>query len=107
MISGIPALISGVALPFYPAEALPWVAISWPPAILGGYRIWRATNPTAALGRDIWWRVRRLLAAVAAGVVVILAIAYPQAVALIVGIWLVAMVLLGIALWSVHRHGDG
>lgn len=93
LVAGLPAMFSAMVLPFDPALALPWVGLSSPPAALAGYHIWRARIPMADAGHELAGRARRAIGVVYTAVVVTLAGVYPQFVALIVGLWLAAILL--------------
>ncbi len=51
LISGLPALLSAIVLPFNTALALPWVVLTWTVAVVSGYRIWRIDHPIEDGGR--------------------------------------------------------
>lgn len=103
MGAGLPAMFSAMVIPFDPALALPWVAFSWPLAALGGYHIWRARNPTADTGREVTRRVRGAIVFVAWFGVALLAMAYPQLAALIIGLYVAGMLLLLLVLERLPR----
>ena len=106
MGAGLPAMFSAMVFPFDPALALPWVAFSWPLAALGGYQIWRARHPTADAGHEIARTVRGAIALVATVGVYLLGNAYPQFVALIVGLYLAVVLLLFAFLAWATRDGS-
>lgn len=87
MLAGLPAIFSAMVLPFDAALALPWVAVSWPLAGLGGYQIWRAQHPAANAANEIKRRTRAFLAALATAIAGAFAALYPQVPVLIVGAW--------------------
>lgn len=93
MIAGLPAMFSAMVLPFDAALALPWAAVSWPLASLGGYQIWRAQHPTTSAVTEISRRGRGVLGVVATAVAVTLGELFPEFVLLIVGLWAAAVAL--------------
>ena len=79
-------------LPFAPLAALPWAVLTWPPATLAGYRIWRARNPEKSATAEIARRARAVGSVVVTIVAVALAEAYPQVLIAIIVIWAGIMV---------------
>ena len=108
LVAGIVAMLSGVLLLFGVALALPWVVVSWSLTALAGYRIWRANNPGIDARREVARRGRAIVTGAAGVGLVVLALAFPDAILIVVGVWLIAIVLLfGALAWGTRGGGAG
>ena len=102
-LSGLPALFSAMVLPFDPLLAIPWVVLTWTVAVVSGYRIWRIDHPDESAQRNLARRLYVLLSSTVAIIGLYIVRANPMVLVVVLAVWLVAMVLFGIALWSVSR----
>ena len=105
--AGVVALLSTVLLASNAAAALPWAVVSWPLTIFAGYRVWRGANPTTSVRREIAVRGRAAVASIAGVSIVLVATAFPQLLAVVVGIWAAVLVVLFVALAWAGRKGSG
>jgi hypothetical protein len=85
-------------LMFGPAVGLALIVISGVVTVYAGYRVWKAAHPAASVWREI---SRRTVAVITFGVsfaAVLLAMAFPQVLLVITGVWFVAVFLLAASL---------
>ena len=106
IVAGVVAVLSLAVLAVDPG-ALPWLVVSSTVTTLAGYRVWRSANPTTDLSQELARRGRAVLAFVVGVSFVVVAMAVPQLVAIVVGIWVVVIVLLFVALAWAGRKGSG
>jgi hypothetical protein len=104
MLAGAGAMVSAMILPFAPLAALPWAALTWPPATLAGYRIWRARNPEKSATAEIRRRARAAGTALITIAAIAFAEAYPEILIAIIVIW-GALILGLLALVSLAERG--
>ena len=102
-ISGLPAFFSVVFLPFGGIEVIPWLILTWSVLIVSGYRIWRIDHPYQSAPRKIGRLVYLFLSFMVGAIGLLIVQANPLILVVILAGWLVVMVLLGLALWSVER----
>ncbi len=97
MIFGLPAFFSAMILPFSSTAALPWVILTWSFTGVAGYRIWRIDHPGESVASAVGVRVRWLGSGAVTGAIILLfREADPAWLALGLGLWLLAVAVLGL-----------
>jgi hypothetical protein len=98
LVSGLFGLVAIGWVALAPASGWFVAAISWPATVYAGYRIWRADHPAGNVWRELGRRGLAVASFIALLVALLAIDAFPQLVAAIIGVWLVAIVLLFAAL---------